>query len=456
MTKGSGNLQAATARMESFLAGLYGLLRGPFWNREKLLSYQLRRLRLLVQYSFRSVPFYRNLYQSRRIAPEDIQTLEDIGRLPVTTRHDLQSFPEEDLWSQGIRRGTVVDKSTGGSTGEPLRVKRTKAEEWLLSAFRMRSLLFYGLLPGQRMASVHFLPETSRPYGRPRFPAQFFFPCLEIHCHLDPEKIGRLVAEARPRVLGGLPEVLHRVSEKMNEEELKKVRPLFLITGAEILNPETRHHLSSRFKAPVYDRYSAAECRLVASSCPRNESLYHICEESVLAEVTREGRPAAPGEEGEILITSLHSYSMPFIRYKLGDLVCLGKAPCSCGAPYRTLSAIRGRILDRFIRPDGSEIHVSAIDQSLREAAPWIRRYCVVQKKSGLILIEAVAGEHPGGEKVIKAAQRVSEKIEGMPVSIELKEALPLAESGKFRLYRSELSERSGGGIPHSQGIRAD
>ena len=450
MRKSDGKLKAIAARTESFLAGLHGLLFGPHWDRKKILEYQSRRLRSLVRYAYRSVPFYRKLFQSHGIEPEDVQYLEDIAKLPVTTRHDLQSFSEEDLWAQGLRRGTIVDKSTGGSTGEPLRVKRTKAEEWLLTAFRLRSLLLYGFRPGQSMASVHHLTETSRPFSTHGFPLRLLFPGLVIHCHLDPETIGRLIAADKPRVLGGLPDILDRMIEKMGEEELKKVRPSFLITGADILGPEARRRLSSRFKAPVYDRYSAIECRLIASSCPKNEVLYHICEESVLAEVIKDGKPVAPGGEGEILITSLHSYAMPFIRYKLGDLVRLGSAPCSCGTPYKTLSDVRGRIEDRFFKPDGSEMHVAVIDQPLREVAPWIRRYCVVQKRSGLILIEAVAEKSPEKEEILKASQRISETIEGIPVSIELKEDLPPAESGKFRLYRSEFPERRAGAVSPS------
>ena len=428
-----------------FLPGLQGLFFGPRWSRERLRRNQCERLRSLVRHACREIPFYRELYRGHGVGPEDIRDLGDLQRLPVTSRQDLQRFGKENLRARGLRPGKIFTHWTSGSTGEPLRVWRTKSEEWLLAAFRLRSLLQYGVRPGERMASVQFLPEADRPFRKPGLLMRMLFPHLEIHCLLDSNDILKALKKFKPEVLAGIPPILDRICEKMEAGGWPEIRPRMIITGAEPLTSRIRDQLSRQFGVPVFDRYSAVECRLIASSCPRIAERYHICEDAVLVEVIKDGRTAKPGEEGEILITALHSYAMPFIRYRLGDLVRLEEESCPCGSPYTTLSAICGRQVDRLIKADGSEIHIPVIVQILPELAPWIRRYQIVQRVPGRITIEVLSGRDPGRECMAATLRSIADRIAGLEVSFEFRPDIPVEAAGKFRLFRSEIAGMKSG-----------
>jgi len=144
---------------------------------------------------------------------------------------------------------------------------------------------------------------------------------------------------------------------------------------------------------------------------------------------------------GEIVVTCLHSYAMPFIRYRLGDCVELGPTPCPCGAPYATISKIRGRLTDRIFDRDGAELHPSAVDQTLRRHAPWVKRYQVVQEDLERILIRVEGTAGPGESdrlaNELKAASGLSFRFEVVACR-ELK----TSKAGKFRLYESKLTKR--------------
>jgi phenylacetate-coenzyme A ligase PaaK-like adenylate-forming protein len=73
----------------------------------------------------------------------------------------------------------------------------------------------------------------------------------------------------------------------------------------------------------------------------------HTCDEAALVEVVHDGRPAADGEQGDVVATALHSYAMPFIRYRLGDIVTRGEQSCACGLPFATIGTIQGRMHHR-------------------------------------------------------------------------------------------------------------
>lgn len=425
-------------------AALHGLLRGPRWSRDRLRRYQGERLRALVRHAVRRVPFYRDLYGREGVNPDRIRDAEDIVRLPVTSRRDLQAFGEDNLRAQGLAPRSLSRHCTSGSTGEPLRVWRTRSEELLLAAFRLRALRQFGVRPGERLASVQFLPEGARPVRRPGPFVRRVWPHFEIHCQLEIEAILAVLREVRPAVLAGLPPVLDRICEALGPDGDPRLRPRLVISGAEVLTPAVRERLEGRFAAPVFDRYGAVECRLIAASCPRFPSRYHVCGDAVLVEVLKDGRPAQPGEEGEVLVTALHSYAMPFIRYRVGDLVRLEAASCPCGSPYAALAAVRGRLLDRLIRADGSEVHIPVVIHAVPEAAPWIRRFRVVQREAGRVVIEVMSGDDPGPERRAATERRLEERIDGMRVSIEMRPDLRPDETGTFRLFRSEIADGTG------------
>src|SRR5205814_6347866 len=124
-----------------------------------------------------------------------------------------------------------------------------------------------------------------------------------------------------------------------------EIRPRLITTGAEVQTPRMRKQIAEAFRAPVYNVYGAHEFNLLAWECCKT-GLMHTCDDLLVLEVIRGDKPAAAGERGEVVCTSLHSYAMPFIRHRLDDVAMRGPDACPCGAPFGVFAQVLGRMFD--------------------------------------------------------------------------------------------------------------
>jgi phenylacetate-CoA ligase len=180
----------------------------------------------------------------------------------------------------------------------------------------------------------------------------------------------------------------------------------------------------------VIDFYDSHEFNMIAWERP-GSGTYQLAEQSVIGEVLQDGRPVAAGEQGEFVGTALHSWAMPFIRYRQGDVVTRGETPS-------TLTEIQGRLVDGFVLPDGSTVHPYTLVNPLLDAAPWLRQYQLVQERADRIRVQLVP--LPGVQPAPDAMETVRKALHGrlaagVEVAIELTDYLPPGANGKFRPY---------------------
>ncbi|MDA1315070.1 MAG: hypothetical protein O2968_17200 [Acidobacteria bacterium] len=157
-----------------------------------------------------------------------------------------------------------------------------------------------------------------------------------------------------------------------------------------------------------------------------------------------------PGEEGEVLITSLHSFAMPLIRYRIGDWAVQGdavqgdavqgEAVCACGAAVQSLGSIMGRVIERFALPDGRRLHPLALVIPLMQLTDWMRRYQFIQEEAGRIRVKLITYRQPS-EAEVAAARRELESVtgDGVDFVIEIVDHIERHPSGKLRPYFSLL-----------------
>ena len=425
-------------RMES----LWAVLRAPSWGREELEDFQSRRFRALVRHAFERVPFYRELYSRHNVQPEDIRGLEDLPRLPVALRHEMQGRPPGHLLARGFTPEKLIRHRTSGSTGYPFTTYRTWFEERLLHAVRLREQLRRGLRITDRRAAV-VVGHGDRIDGRGTRLARRLglLRRYSVSCLLPACEILARLSRCRPDTLGGYPDALAMIASEATEEHRRHIRPRIITTGGETLTPDMRARISECLGAPVYDNYGAHEFNLLAYECGET-GLYHVAEESVLLEVMDNGRPVAPGQTGEVVATALHSFAMPFLRYWTGDLAVRGPLRCPCGAPCATLEKILGRVIDRFTLPDGSKLHPYHLLEPLVKEAPWLRRYQLIQEAVNRVVLklQPLDGAEPRPEDLSRLRASLQAPL-GREVTLqfELVKELPPAGSGKFRPYYSKV-----------------
>ena len=365
----------------------------------------------------------------------------------VTSRVDMQRLPPGDALAEGFEPEKLTLHFTSGSSGAPLSIRCSHFEEYLHKAFRLREQLAFGLRLTDRRASVGLAGKPRGldrvPWGSPLYTRLGLLRHEWVHCLLPAEEILARLRAIEPDALGGYASSIAWIAGFMTDEDRARIRPRLVLPGGETLTAEVRARISQGFGATVLDCYASYELGLLASECPHG-GRYHAAEWYVILEVLRDGRPAGPGEEGEVVATALHSYAMPFIRYRLNDLVTLGETPCSCGAPVTTLSRILGRTIEQFVLPDGKLIHPYALVLPLLAEAPWLRRYQIIQDRAGRVLVKIVPSANPGAEAVAAVARRMVAEVDGhLAVEVELVEDIPPEPSGKYRPYYS-LVDRPG------------
>jgi phenylacetate-CoA ligase len=259
-----------------------------------------------------------------------------------------------------------------------------------------------------------------------------------IDCRLLPEEIVRKLWHSHPDVVSGLPGVLWRCAEILANDHRVAIRPRFVAVGGEVLTPLMRHQISEAFSSPVFESYGSHEFNLIAWECMETGEL-HTCDDSVIVEILTDGRPATVGERGEMVGTALHSFAMPFIRYRLGDIVTKGSDMCSCGEPFSTIGKIQGRMIDYFPLPGGRLIHpYDIVVKIVREASPWIRQYQLTQEREDRIVLQVVPSSNTPPQRIAQFTQSVTALL-GRDVAFQvmLVPEIRLEPSGKFRVSRS-------------------
>ena len=407
-------------------------------------AWQTERLRALVAHAYENVPYYRRLFDGAGVLPRHIQTLRDLARIPISTRKDLQCAPAGDLIARGYRLERLVVHRTSGSTGEPFNIRRTAFEDRLLQAHRLAVLFRLGLRPTDRRVAI----VTRKFTGNPLYMRAGLLRYREIHCLQEPEQILSQLREVRPDVLRGFSGVLTYLANLMTDEERETIRPRFITTDSETLTAEMRERIEAGFGSRVFDFYDSHEFNTIGWECP-SSGLYHLSDTSMITEVLAGDNPAPPNEDGELVGTALHSRAMPFIRFRLGDLVTRGPDRCPCGASNSTLARVRGRVADRFEFPGGISIHPYALVSPLLAHGPWVRQYQLIQDGPNRVRVKLapLRGENPAAEGLARVREVLRERLgPGIGLEVELVSQIPVAPSGKQRPYLPLEAKAAGPG----------
>jgi phenylacetate-CoA ligase len=300
--------------------------------RAELRAWQDARLRRLVLHAYQSVPFYRKLFDSHRLHPRHIRGVVDLELIPLADKAEMSRRGPSDLLAKGHDPEALLSVGAG-----PFLVRRTWLEDTLQSLLRFRAYHDFGV---RRRDRIVVLGANGRPdagLGR-SLRALGYQQKVVIDGYQDSTHVAAQLREARPDVLIGLPGMLDQLTSPELAGAVGAVRPRVVIVTGAAATPPMRLRIRETFAAPLREIYTSRECPLLAWECRHSGDL-HTCDDGALVEVLCDGRPAEPGERGEVVVTNLHAYAMPFVRYRLGDLATRA-APCGCGAAFGALEQI--------------------------------------------------------------------------------------------------------------------
>jgi phenylacetate-CoA ligase len=246
------------------------------------------------------------------------------------------------------------------------------------------------------------------------------------------------VSRWRPHAIMGYVNVLRLFGESVLQAGGAGISPRLVFTTSELLDEGSRSFLGSVFKAPVFNIYASAEAGCMAWECPRCGAM-HISSDTVVFEVLKDGHPVGAGEEGEVVVTNLHSYTMPFIRYRQGDLARMSARQPACGRNLPLLDAIEGRQDDCIVLPEGRRISYSPFYYCV-QSTPGLRRWRIVQEDLHTLRVELEPGPgfDPAARAVIAANLRNVVGLD-MAITVDVVASLTPEPGRKFRSVSSRV-----------------
>ena len=362
--------------------------RSQWWSAERVRDFQWTEVKKLLAHVYASVPYLRVKYRTAGVALEDLRGWDDFRRLPTLTRAEVNTHRPE-LCSTAYR-GRLLPHATGGSTGAPTRFFRTyESYDWRTAA-KDRAYSWSGWRLGE--PAIYLWGGPVGPVSRRQawktrayeaIQRQLIVNTFSQSDELWEETYSRAL-RFRPVLVVGYVSSLDGFAEYLRRTNRTIAGIRCAIAAAEPLFDDTRRRIERGLGVPVFNTYGSREFMSIAAECECRNGL-HLHAENLVVE-TRDRSDTGPSE---ILVTDLHNYGMPFVRYEIGDLGMLADAPCRCGRGLPRLTAVEGRVLDALRTADGRFVPGEFFPHLLKEI-PEFAHYRVEQKSIDHIVISAV------------------------------------------------------------------
>jgi phenylacetate-CoA ligase len=427
------------------------LERSQWASPESVLEEQWRRLRDLVRHAHERVPFYRARLEAAGLEPARLQGPEDYRRLPILTRQELRAHKDE-LVALGVRRSRLVEVGSSGSTGEPVTLYHDAPHLAGIKAAKLRNFRWAGWEPGDAWARLWGTSPTSSRIAAHDFDAPVhrrlagwlverltrvrWLSCFD----LSDERMARYARELvafRPDVIEAYVNPLHLFARYLRAHDLAgAIRPRGVIVSAETLFEHQRAEIEAAFGCKVLNRYGCSEVGDVAHECPLGG--LHLNAETVYAEFIRDGRPAAPGEDAEIVLTPLDLRAMPLLRYRIGDVGSPAAGACPCGRGLPLMARVQGRVQDIITTRSGRYLTGLFFGELLADVDA--RQYRVVQESLDTLDLYLVPGPGMTDRELAWVERKIAEKTGGeATLRLHLVSEIPPTPSGKHRLTVSHV-----------------
>lgn len=417
----------------ALLALQYQFERSQWWPPAKLEAIQFRQLREVLAHAVQTVPFYRD-----RLSTAGIDTTRDIDpaafmRLPLLTRRDVQR-QGAGLLSQILPpgHGQMVEHKTSGSAGEPLRVYGTQLDTMFWLAQTLRDHLWHRRHFAGKLCAIRSRVNDCEQAGwGPATDAIFDTgPSAILNIRTDPARQLEWLQQHNPDYLLSHPTNLRELARLSLRGGVKLPRLREVRTFGETLPQDLRALCREAWDSRVADVYSAEEVGYIALQCPEHEH-YHLQSEHLLVEVLDDaGRPCTAGAIGRVVVTTLHNFAMPLIRYALNDYAEVGP-PCDCGRGLPVLTRILGRSRNMLELPDGRRYWPSF--PIMRFSAASIRQLQIVQRTRDTVEARFVAERalSPDEESTLIAA--IHDAL-GYPFAVTLTPVSEITRSSGMKL----------------------
>ncbi|NKE36520.1 phenylacetate--CoA ligase family protein [Natronococcus sp. JC468] len=398
-----------------------------------------RRLQSLLDHAYENVPYYRETFDEQPKATE-------FEELPLLEKADLQNEFER-LKSDDLSTREWKTNATSGSTGQPTEF----VQDGHYLSMREGLKLVFDEWGGRTLSDpkVKVWGSQDDLFGEKSVKSkarEWLRNITWINAYSMSEDDFRdavqTINSEQPATIHAYVEAITNVAAFIEENDLAVYSPSSVMTTAGTLRPEMRAQIERVFDCPVHNRYGSREFGTVASECRYGTGL-HYCPLIHYIEILDPDtlEPVEPGETGELVITLLSNYSMPLIRYRIGDVAAFHTEDCDCRCSWPMIANVRGRVTDHFVTPDGTLVYPGALRKTLYHYE-WIDRFQIHQTSTDTIVFRLVVSRDDPPQSALEEIISQTERIMGEEVAVdfEFPSAIQRSDSGKYRYTISDVS----------------
>ncbi len=384
----------------SALAVLAQLLETQWWPAARLREYQLKQAERLIAFAVRQVEHVRESAKQAGWREGQALTEEHWRRWPILTRQRARQLGEGLFADQPpTSHGKITKDATSGSTGQPLQVRRTMLSQFMYSAMGLREMLWHQRDVTRTYALIKHVPGVNAAYPDGARLKNWGGAVADIYntgpaMVLDIKKTSieqqaDWLRRVQPGYLNTFPSALEGMVDEFKRRGWPPPPLTAVRTQGEVVTPALRKKVRDIWGVPITNSYSAEETGYMANQAPDGEHLLVTAETCIVEVVDDHDQPCEPGEVGRVIVTSLHNFAMPLIRYEIGDHAQVGP-PSPCGRGLPVLQRVLGRSRSRIRLPDGSR-RFAYNPSDVFAAVACVRQYQIVQTKIDRLAVNLVA-----------------------------------------------------------------
>ena len=419
-------------------------LRNTQWlSIKEIEELQHKKLVALLQHAYKNVPFYRKRFKEVGLKFSDLEKKEVLKDIPFLTKKDINENLM-DILAINIKKKQLIPNSTSGSTGESLyfytdmnswawiRATEIRNKEWLNVFLGDKIIKLWGALIDIKKAN------SLRNRIHRWFNNYIILSSYELS-NSSMEQYVKIINRFKPILLVSYPGPLTEFSKFLIQNKINIASIKAIISSAETLYQWQKDIIEEAFHCPVYNRYGCREFGDIAQECLFREGLHINAERLIVEIIDDDFKVCKPNDIGEIIITDLDNYGMPFIRYKIGDLGAFSDKSCKCGRGLPLLKTIEGRTLDVIKTPEGNRLG-GTFWSILFKSKPGIKSFQVIQEDINGIVVKYVKEENYKDIPKEYFIKKIKEKC-GRDFEIDFIEVreIPKTKSGKTRFIVSKL-----------------
>ena len=367
------------------------LLQSNKYTLNQIQDYQLKKLKDLVNHAYTYSDYYRKTFNSIKVTPSDIKTLEDIEKLPIITKSELISFNSEIHSSFKFKKNFTA--KTSGTSGESLVFTRNEYSDSFNRAVINHNYESYNVKPWDRNGYFWGFNSSYKQRLKAKF-LDFLQNRFRVFSYTESELYKFIKKLKKAKYLHGYSSSIYQTAKAINNGNILGPKKMMMVKGtSENIFDYYQPEIIKAFGTKMISEYGAAESGIIAFECPFENM--HINMEGVIVEEIN----------NEILVTNLHMLSFPIIRYRLGDYIKLKSkdSTCKCGKKHVMLSEVIGRIGETVygINNIYPSLYFYYIFKNISQSHNLNLEYQVIQEEKGLLTFKIASTLTYQEEKIL-------------------------------------------------------